>query len=88
MIVEEEEELENSKQDSDSTVRIYACGTMWHETKEEMVAFLKSIIRMDEDQCAHRLVRNYLLFHKHYYYEFESKYYYLLYYFSNDVSKI
>ncbi|KAJ8965787.1 hypothetical protein NQ317_015736 [Molorchus minor] len=52
--------------------RIYACGTMWHETKEEMVEFLKSIFRMDEDQCAHRIVRNYLQFNLPSYYEFET----------------
>lgn len=46
---------------------------MWHETKEEMVAFLKSIVRMDEDQCARKIARNYLHFKKDFYYEIESK---------------
>ncbi|KAJ8967543.1 hypothetical protein NQ314_002858 [Rhamnusium bicolor] len=56
----------------DKITRIYGCGTMWHETKEEMVEFLKSIFRMDEDQCAHRLVRNYLQYNLPSYYEFET----------------
>lgn len=30
---------------------IYACGTMWHETRQEMVQLLKSLFRMDKDQC-------------------------------------
>ncbi|XP_033731954.1 uncharacterized protein LOC117321593 [Pecten maximus] len=29
---------------------VYACGTMWHETRQEMVQFLKSLLRMDKDQ--------------------------------------
>lgn len=58
----------------DKITRIYACGTMWHETKEEMVEFLKSILRMDEDQCAHRIVRNYLQYNLPNYYEFESEF--------------
>ncbi|KAL4229437.1 chitin synthase I [Mactra antiquata] len=30
---------------------IYACATMWHETKYEMIQLMKSIYRMDRDQC-------------------------------------
>ncbi|CAG9860406.1 unnamed protein product [Phyllotreta striolata] len=63
---------ENLEVDSDKITRIYACGTMWHETKEEMVEFLKSILRMDEDQSAHRLVREYLEYNLPDYYEFET----------------
>ncbi|XP_069120486.1 chitin synthase chs-2-like isoform X2 [Argopecten irradians] len=29
---------------------IYACGSLWHESRQEMVHFLKSIFRMDKDQ--------------------------------------
>lgn len=58
----------------DEIPKIYACGTMWHESKEEMMEFLKSIVRLDEDQCARRIVREELEFYKPYYYELESKY--------------
>ncbi|XP_021367706.1 uncharacterized protein LOC110459670 isoform X2 [Mizuhopecten yessoensis] len=29
---------------------VYACGTMWHESRQEMVQLLKSLFRMDKDQ--------------------------------------
>lgn len=56
----------------DTIPRIYACATMWHETKEEMMEFLKSIMRLDEDQHARRIVRNYMGFVQQDYYELES----------------
>ncbi|GJQ87499.1 hypothetical protein Trydic_g10257 [Trypoxylus dichotomus] len=56
----------------DSITRIYACATMWHETKEEMMEFLKSIFRLDEDQCARRTVREQLGFNLPDYYELET----------------
>lgn len=59
---------------SDHITRIYACATMWHETKDEMIEFLKSILRMDEDQCARRVAQKYLRVVDPDYYEFESKY--------------
>lgn len=58
---------------SDSITRIYACATMWHETREEMMEMLKSILRMDEDQCARRVAQKYLRVVDPDYYEFESK---------------
>lgn len=62
---------------SDHITRIYACCTMWHETKDEMIEFLKSIMRMDEDQCARRVAQKYLRVVDPDYYEFESKYPYI-----------
>lgn len=58
---------------SDYITRIFACATMWHETKDEMMEFLKSIVRMDEDQCARRVAQKYLRIVDPDYYEFESK---------------
>ncbi|XP_077301033.1 hyaluronan synthase-like protein kkv isoform X2 [Arctopsyche grandis] len=57
---------------SDHITRIYACATMWHETKEEMIEFLKSIFRLDEDQCARRIAQKYLRVVDPDYYEFET----------------
>lgn len=58
---------------SDHITRIYACATMWHETKDEMMEFLKSIMRLDEDQCARRVAQKYLRIVDPDYYEFESE---------------
>lgn len=58
---------------SDSITRIYACATMWHETRSEMMEMLKSIFRMDEDQSARRVAQKYLKVVDADYYEFESK---------------
>ncbi|XP_060649537.1 chitin synthase chs-2 isoform X1 [Drosophila sulfurigaster albostrigata] len=57
---------------SDNITRIYTCATMWHETKDEMMEFLKSIMRMDEDQCARRVAQKYLRVLDPDYYEFET----------------
>lgn len=61
-----------SIKNTDHITRIYACATMWHETKDEMMEFLKSIIRLDEDQCARRVAQKYLRIVDPDYYEFES----------------
>ncbi|XP_043674130.1 chitin synthase chs-2 isoform X1 [Vespula pensylvanica] len=57
---------------SDHVTRIYACATMWHENKEEMMEFLKSILRLDEDQSARRVAQKYLKVVDPDYYEFET----------------
>lgn len=50
---------------------------MWHETKEELMEFLKSIMRLDEDQCARRLAMKYIQLDKNDidkdYYDLESE---------------
>lgn len=58
---------------SDQITRIYATATMWHETEDEMIEMLKSILRMDEDQSARRVAQKYLKIVDLDYYEFESK---------------
>lgn len=44
----------------DHIPQIFICATMWHETKEELMEFLKSILRLDEDQCARRMAMKYI----------------------------
>lgn len=58
---------------SDRVPKIYGCATMWHETKEEMLDFLKSILRLDLDQCARKNAQDFLKIVDPDYYEFESK---------------
>lgn len=45
---------------ADSITRIYTCATMWHETREEIITFLKSVMYLDEDQSARRVAQKYL----------------------------
>ena len=61
---------------SDSITRIYACATMWHETKSEMMEMMKSLFRMDEDQSARRVAQKYLKVVDPDYYEFETHIYF------------
>jgi chitin synthase len=61
----------------DHIPQIFICATMWHETKEELMEFLKSILRLDEDQCARRMAMKYIQLNKdeidNDYYDLESE---------------
>ncbi|KAL3854141.1 hypothetical protein ACJMK2_013419, partial [Sinanodonta woodiana] len=56
----------------DDTPMIYMCATMWHENENEMTQILKSLFRMDEDQCARRNLQLFLGIRDPDYYEFEA----------------
>ncbi|VDP20092.1 unnamed protein product [Heligmosomoides polygyrus] len=64
--------IRDSASSADAITKIYACATMWHETTHEMTCMLKSIFRMDEDQCARRNAQKYLKVIDPDYYEFEA----------------
>ena len=55
----------------DLTPKIYLCGTVWHETRGEMIQILKSIMRMDIDQSARRKAKDYFNLHDPDFYEIE-----------------
>ena len=61
--------------ETDKIPQLIICATMWHETQEEMMEFLKSIVRLDEDQCARRMAKIHINGGKpdDEYYELESK---------------
>jgi chitin synthase len=61
-------------QEEDYTTRLLICATMWHETKEEMLQMLKSLIRLDEDQCAKKNAKQFFNAKIQDYYEFEGKF--------------
>ncbi|VDN55363.1 unnamed protein product [Dracunculus medinensis] len=56
---------------ADDVIKIYVCATMWHESALEMMFMLKSIFRLDEDQCARQNAQKYLKVIDPDYYEFE-----------------
>jgi chitin synthase len=62
----------SSVKNTDKISRIYACATMWHENKEEMMEMLKSLYRIDMDYSARRLAQKYLGIVDQDYYEWET----------------
>lgn len=62
--------------EEDYITRLLICATMWHETKDEMVQMLKSLFRLDEDQCAKKNAKQYIDSKIPDYYEFEGKNYF------------
>ena len=52
--------MKSSVKGSDKVTRIYACATMWHEAKDEMLEMLKSIFRIDSDYSSRRIARLYM----------------------------
>ena len=63
--------IDNDKQ-LDITPKIYLCGTLWHESKGEMIQILKSIMRMDIDQSARKKAKDYFNVLDPDFYEIES----------------
>lgn len=67
---------ETNEVESDKIPHIIACATMWHEEKSEMLQMLKSVLRLDDDQCARRQMKETLNNSKAdiNYYTYESEY--------------
>ncbi|XP_052282932.1 chitin synthase chs-2-like [Dreissena polymorpha] len=66
-----EPDAEQYKAD-DVVPQIYACATMWHETRAEMTNLLKSIFRMDIDHSGRYLAQKFYKIRDPDYYEFEA----------------
>lgn len=64
--------IRESASAADAICKIYVCATMWHESALEMTCMLKSLFRLDEDQCARRNAQKYLKVVDPDYYEFEA----------------
>lgn len=60
--------------EEDDTIKIFACATMWHEDKNEMLQMLKAVMRLDKDQWARRMARENDPDEETSYYEIECKY--------------
>nr|CAD7418025.1 unnamed protein product [Timema poppensis] len=63
--------LSEHVQPMDSITRVYACATMWHETREEMTCMIKSLLRMDVDHAIRKYLQKHLELIDPNYYEFE-----------------
>ena len=57
--------------EEDYITKLLISATLWHETKEEMIQMLKSLFRLDEDQCAKKNAKQFLKARIQDYYEFE-----------------
>ncbi|XP_071166727.1 chitin synthase chs-2-like [Mytilus edulis] len=68
-IFDDDEEIHKA---DDVVPQIYACATMWHETRNEMTQLLKSIFRMDIDHSARFLAQKFYDIKDPDYYEFEA----------------
>ncbi|CAG2054679.1 unnamed protein product, partial [Timema podura] len=64
--------LSEHVQPMDSITRVYACATMWHETREEMTCMIKSLLRMDVDHAIRKYLQKHLELVDPNYYEFET----------------
>lgn len=65
-------DIENTNEDR---IRVYACATVWHETADELLMMLKSIMRIDHDQACRKLAVKFFDSSKSTvdYYDFQSK---------------
>ncbi|XP_045178584.2 chitin synthase chs-2-like isoform X3 [Mercenaria mercenaria] len=63
-------EAKGTDKSSDTIPLLYLCATMWHETETEMTQLLKSLFRMDIDQCARSIYAEGI--HHRDYYNFET----------------
>ncbi|XP_062596974.1 uncharacterized protein LOC134258441 [Saccostrea cucullata] len=56
---------------SNVTPQVYACATMWHETRQEMTQLLKSLFRLDYVHCASKLAQEKFRIHDPDFYDLE-----------------
>ncbi|XP_076350653.1 chitin synthase chs-2-like isoform X2 [Tachypleus tridentatus] len=75
--VEEDEKLKlpeeyNTFLKMGEAVKIFACATMWHETSDEMVQLLQSLMRLDKKQCTYRILMNEMAYKHRDHFEFEA----------------
>lgn len=69
------DEVDSLDKQLDITPKVYVCGTLWHETRGEMIQILKSIMRMDIDQSARKKAKDYFNVRDPDYYEIECKFF-------------